>query len=115
MSHHELQAEIDFIDKNLWTSVVINDRELVVDDFSFSLHSKFYFRRENPEDRDLKEEQNLPGTIKSIQRWILYDGSTIISFKPISTSCYIDLVGQFRPSDKMLAYVASDSKIMVVT
>lgn len=46
---------------------------------------------------------------------MLKDGSSIASLRPIAGTNHIDLTGQYKPSAKMLAYVASDDKILVQT
>ena len=46
---------------------------------------------------------------------MLKDGSSIVSYRPIAGTNNIDLMGQYKPSEKILAYVAGDDRILVQT
>lgn len=66
MSVHELEDEVELIEKMPWCSVVVSDRVLVIDDYNFSLRSSFFWQTKTPEDRKLVQEVNLLGTLSSI-------------------------------------------------
>ena len=43
LSRHELSEEFELFGKLPWTSMVISDRILVVDDFNFSMNTAFFW------------------------------------------------------------------------
>jgi len=65
MTENELEDEIEVIKKLPWTSIVMNDRVLVIDEYSFSLRSSFVFQRPVPDYQKLIQESNLPATLQS--------------------------------------------------
>ena len=66
MTHHDLEEELDELEKCPWTSITICDRMLTFGEYSFSLQTKFFWKEETDSKDVLVEDRNLPGTLLSV-------------------------------------------------
>ena len=105
---HEIEDETALIAKLPYTSCVMSDRISVIDSVNFSMKSTFQWENQYPEGATILSDRNLTGTLNQIQHLMLKDGSTLLSFKPLPGSNFVDLMGQYMPTEKMKAFVASD-------
>ena len=112
---HDLDGELDLLETQPFSSATISNRLLTILDISFSQSSKLYWSAKSGDGRQLRSDRNLSGTLCSLQLWHLDDGTNVVSLKPLAGSCFVDLLGQNRPTQKMLVYLVSESRVLVQT
>ena len=63
MSGHDLEDELELLARHHWTSLVICDRCVSYEDYTFSINSEFLFKAEKSFDGQLVSQQSLHGTL----------------------------------------------------